>query len=76
MELDSRFNVVAVDEVSRYGPEMISCFNGTERSLEEVVETLLILPENIDDLLLDLGSPVSRWMFSSPDLSFHLRPGL
>ena len=38
-------------------------------SLEEVeVETLLILPENLDDLLLELDVPVSRWMFPVPDL--------
>ena len=36
----------------------------------EVVEeeTLLILQENPFDLLLELGDPVSRWMFSVPDL--------
>ena len=32
------------------------------------VETLLILQENLFDLLLELGGPVSRWMFSVPDL--------
>ena len=38
-------------------------------SLEVVeVETVLILQENIFDLLLELGDPVSRWMFSVPDL--------
>ena len=38
-------------------------------SLEVVeVETLLILQENLFDLLLELGGPVSRWMFSAPDL--------
>ena len=38
-------------------------------SLEVVeVETLLILPENFFDLLLELGGPVSRWMFTVPDL--------
>ena len=38
-------------------------------SLEVVEEeTLLILLENIFDLLLDLGDPVSRWVFSVPDL--------
>ena len=38
-------------------------------SLEVVkVETLLILQENPFDLLLELGGPVSRWMFSDPDL--------
>ena len=38
-------------------------------SLEVVdVETLLILLENLFDLLLELGAPVSRWMFSVPDL--------
>ena len=38
-------------------------------SLEVVkVETLMILQENLFDLLLELGDPVSRWMFSVPDL--------
>ena len=40
-----------------------------EVSLEVVeVETLLILPENLFYLLLELGDPVERWMFSVPDL--------
>ena len=40
-----------------------------EVSLEVVeVETLLILQENLSDLLLVLGDPVQRWMFSVPDL--------
>ena len=37
-------------------------------SLEVVEETLLILQENFCDFLLDLGVPVSRWVFSVPDL--------
>ena len=38
-------------------------------SLEVVeVETLLILLKNLFDLLLEFGAPVSRWMFSVPDL--------
>ena len=38
-------------------------------SLEVVeVETLLIILENPFDFLLELGDPVSRWMFSVPDL--------
>ena len=32
------------------------------------VETFLILQENLFDILLELGGPVSRWMFSVPDL--------
>ena len=40
-----------------------------EVNLEEAeVETLLILLQNLFDLLLELGDPVSRWMFSVPDL--------
>ena len=40
-----------------------------EMSHETVVkETLLILQENFFDLLLELGGPVSRWMFSVPNL--------
>ena len=38
-------------------------------SLEVVKEeTLLILQEYLFDLLLELGDPVSRWMFSVPNL--------
>ena len=46
-------------------------------SLEVVeVETLLIPLENIFDLLLEFGAPVSRWMFSVPDLlqQIFIRP--
>ena len=32
------------------------------------VETLQILQENLFDLFLELGGPVSKWMFSVPDL--------
>ena len=39
-----------------------------EMTHEVVKETLLILQENILDLLLELGVPVSRWVFSVPDL--------
>ena len=37
-------------------------------SLEVVEETLLILQENPFDFLHEVGVPVSRWMFSVPDL--------
>ena len=53
-----------------------------EVSLEDVfAETLLILPVNLDDLLFESGGPVSRWMFSFPDLLqqisvVHLRLGI
>ena len=33
-----------------------------------LVETLLILQENLFDFLLELGVPVSKWMFSEPAL--------
>ena len=33
-----------------------------------VEETLLILQENLRDFLLELDLPVSRWVFSVPDL--------
>ena len=64
MEFVSRPNVLAVNEVFRNGPEMISCFT-----------------ENIDDFLLEVGDPVSRWMFSDSDLLqkallLHLRSGI
>ena len=48
-----------------------------EVSLEVVVvETLVILLENLFYLLLELGDPVSRWMLSVPDLlqRFLIRP--
>ena len=38
------------------------------KSREVVEETLLILQENQGDFLLELGVPVSRWVFSVPDL--------
>ena len=54
-----------------------------EMSLENavMVETLLILLGNLDDVLLELEDPVSRGIFSVPDLLqkillFHLRPGI
>ena len=64
---DSGFNVMAVNRV---GQEIISSLHRhPEVSLEVVeVETLLILKENLFDFLLDLGDPVSRCMFSVPDL--------
>ena len=37
-------------------------------SHEVVKETLLILQENPFDFLLELGAPVSGWVFSVPDL--------
>ena len=45
-----------------------------------VVETRLILLEDLQDLLLFLDAPVSRWVFSEPDLCqiillVHLRSG-
>ena len=47
----------------------LSLHRHPEVSLEVVeVETLLILQENLFDFLLELGDPVSRWMFSVPDL--------
>ena len=36
--------------------------------VETLLETLLIILHNFFDLLLELGGPVSRWMFSVPDL--------
>ena len=39
-----------------------------EVSLEVVEETLLVLLENLRDLPLQLGDPVSKWVFSDPDL--------
>ena len=39
-----------------------------EMSLEVVEETLMILQENLRVFLLELGDPVSRLVFSGPDL--------
>ena len=36
------------------------------------METLLILQENPFDFLLELGDPVSRWVFSVSDLPINL----
>ena len=83
VEFDSRFNVMAVYEVSWHGPEVIDPLHRhPDVSLEVVkVETLLILQENFFDLLLELGGPTSRWIFSVPALLqqiwlFHLRLGI
>ena len=46
----------------------LSLHRHPEVSLEVVEETLLILQENQGDFLLELGVPVSRWVFSVPDL--------
>ena len=66
MKSDSGFNVMAVNKIARNGPEMVfSLHRYPDMSLEVVeVETLLILLENLFDLLLELGVPVSRWVFS------------
>ena len=45
----------------------LSLHRHPEMSREVVEETLLIPQENLRDLLLELGDPVSRWMFSVPD---------
>ena len=37
-------------------------------SLEVVEENHLIVQENLRDFLLELDFPVSKWMFSVPDL--------
>ena len=56
VKFDSGFNVMAVYEVSWNGPKIIFVFHRhPEVSLEVVVvETLLILVENLFDLLLEL----------------------
>ena len=38
-----------------------------ETNHEVVEETLLLLQENQGDFLLELGGPVSKWMFSGLD---------
>ena len=47
-------------------------------SHEVVKETLLILQENLRDLLLEWDVPVSRWMFSVPDIlqQIFIRPSV
>ena len=68
-EFDSWFNVMATRNhfVLHQHPELS-------------LKALLILPENLCDIL-EKVCPVSRWMFSSPELLqtallFHLRPGI
>ena len=59
---------MAVNEVSWTNSDL-SLHRHPEVSLEVMEEeTLLILQENLVDLLLELGVPVSRWVFSVPDL--------
>ena len=59
---------MAVCEVPEMDQNNFLLHRHPDMSLEVVEETLLILLENLFDLLLDLGGPVSRWMFSVPDL--------
>ena len=83
-EFDSWINVMTAYEVRRNKSEIFSFFfRHPEMSLENIVgvETLLILQGNLDDVLLELGDPVSRRIFSIPDLFqktllFHLRLGI
>ena len=78
VKFDSGFNVMAVYEASRHGPEIVhSLYLHQEMSLEIVEETLLILQESRRDPLLELVAAVSRWMFSVPALDFFgLLPAL
>ena len=58
-----------LNKVSWHGPKShLSLHRHPETSREVVEETLLILQENPFDFLLELGVPVSRWVFSIPDL--------
>ena len=59
---------MAVCEASRHRPKIVYRHRQLEVSHEVVEETLLILQECQRDPLLELGDPVSRWMFSVPDL--------
>ena len=65
VKFDSGFNVLAVFEVSWHGPEIISCFSGIRIW---VLRWWRWSQVNLFDLLLELGGPASRWMFSVPDL--------
>ena len=60
---------MALYEVSWHGPEIIYRLTGIWKWVLDVVvvETLLILLENLFDFLFELGDPVSKWMFSVPD---------
>ena len=68
VKFDSGFNVMVVYEVSWHGPKSFIASPASGNESEVVKETLLILEENLRDLLLELDVPVSRWMFSVPDL--------
>ena len=59
---------MAVFEVPDMTKSHFSLHQHPEVSLEVVEETLLILQVNLRDFLLKLDFPVSRWMFSVPDL--------
>ena len=55
--------------MSPSGPGVaVSLHRQPEVSHEVVEETLLILQENLRDFILELDVPVSRWLFSGPDL--------
>ena len=62
-------------------PHLLSCQSPPRpMRLEVVVKTRLVLLEDFLVLLLGLGDPGLRWMFSEPDLlqrvsQFHLRLG-
>ena len=65
----SFFSLSPLSPFSHFSHFFLSLHLHREVSLEVVeVETLLIIQENLFDLLLELGAPVSRWMFSVPDL--------
>ena len=52
----------------------LSLHRHQDTSLEVVEETLLSLQENLFDLLLELGGPVSRWMFSGLNAALPTGP--
>ena len=60
---------MAVYEVSRHEPKVVSLLHRhPEVSREVVEEILLILQESQYYSLLELVDAVPRWMFSVPDL--------
>ena len=80
VQFDSGSYVMTVKKVPWNRPEIISCFTIRQWWVLKsgLKKTRLILQEGLLGLLLGLGDPGLRWMFSEPDLLqrvwlFHLR---
>ena len=79
VQFDSGFHVMTLNEISWDRPKITCGF--TMSLVVRLKKTRLILREDYLILLLCLGCPGLRWMFSEPDLFqkvwlFHLRLGI